>query len=95
MATSLETFQIAIDEIKKLTEEKQALLSIIKKQEREIKSLNERMENVSNAIPESNNNKGLYKLEAMMQESKDAMTRYTNNLRKEIDNAKSKQNKRK
>ena len=93
MGTSIKTFQIAINEIEKLTEERQALLSIIKKQEREIKSLNKRMEDASMQIPESNNNKGLYKLEAMMQESKDAMTRYTNNLRKEIDNAKSKQNK--
>ena len=95
VATSLETFQIAIDEIKKLTEEKQALLEIIKKQEISIQNLNEWINDVKLEIPPTNNKKGLYGVESMLRESNAAMKRYTDKLKKEIDNAKSKQNKRK
>ena len=82
MTTSLETFQIALDEIKKLTEEKQELLSIIKKQEKAIKLLNDK---ASADIPkvEANSSTGLYKLESMMKESNAAMKKYTEKLRKE------------
>ena len=73
MTTSLETFQIAIDEIKKLTEEKQELLEIIRKQEVSIQLLNEQMKDVKTTIPATNSKAGLYQLEAMMKESNKAL----------------------
>ena len=94
MATSLETFQIAINEIEKLTEEKQALLEIIKKQELAIQNLNEKMDDVRLKIPPTNNKKGLYGVEAMLKESNAALKRFTEKLKKENEkHAKSKQNK--
>ena len=96
MTTSLETFQIAIDEIKKLTEEKQELLEIIKKQEISIQLLNERMNDVKTTIPATNTKVGLYRLESMMKESNEALKRYNEKLRKEgKKHAKQKQSKRK
>ena len=96
MTTSLETFQIAIDEIKKLTEEKQELLEIIRKQEVSIQLLNEQMNDVRTTIPATKTQTGLYRLEAMIKESNEALKRYNEKLRKENKkHAKQKQSKRK
>tara|TARA_Y100001973_G_C5186108_1_gene327928 strand:- start:774 stop:1055 length:282 start_codon:yes stop_codon:yes gene_type:complete len=83
MTTSLETFQIALDEIKKLTEEKQELLNIIRKQEKAIKLLNERTASANIPKVEAKSSTGLYRLESMIKESNAAMKRYTEKLRKE------------
>ena len=97
MTTSLETFQIAIDEIKKLTEEKQELLEIISKQEKSIQLLNKKANNITDVIPSTKSeNSSVYRLEAMIKESNEALKRYNENLKKELSkNAKQKQSKRK
>ena len=96
MTLSLETFEKALEEEKKLTKEKQELLEVISYQEKSIQALNEKMNNVRTTIPSTNTSSGLYRLEAMMRESNAALKRYNEKLKKENEKyAKQKQGKRK
>ena len=96
MTPSLEVFEEALTEVKRLTEEKQELLEVISKQERSIQLLNEEMDSVKTKIPTAEKETGLYRLEAMIKESNEALKRYNQKLRKEFEKyAEQKQSKRK
>tara|TARA_R100000152_G_scaffold19779_1_gene12367 strand:+ start:1570 stop:1866 length:297 start_codon:yes stop_codon:yes gene_type:complete len=96
MTPSLEVFEEALNEVKRLTEEKQELLEVISKQERSIQLLNKEMNSTQTKIPTVKKETGLYRLEAMIKESNEALKRYNQKLRKEIEKyAEQKQSKRK